>query len=142
MKTNIVKMIILSICLFFAMAVKSQINPADFKVSAEKEKQYQPYVAANLGIHQDFESWKNNNKILYRKEVWYYAESFYVKKNYFAEGSVSIDGGLNTNSIDASQIDISRFESNRKQTEESIVILPGFKDVIVLIPGNKLLYKH
>ena len=38
-------------------------------------------------------------------------------------------------------IDISRFESNRKQNEEAIVIIPGFKDVIVLLPTTKLIYK-
>lgn len=38
-------------------------------------------------------------------------------------------------------IDITRFESNRKQNEEATVIIPGFKDVIVLLPTNKLIYK-
>ncbi len=69
--------------------------------------------------------------MLYAKEMWYYTESFYVKRNYNNEGIT----------LDESIIDISRFESQRKENEEAIVTLPGFKDVIVLIPNNKLIYK-
>ena len=86
---------------------------------------------AKKGTPQDFKSWKSENKILYRKEIWYYSESFYIKRNASVTGT----------SIDASQIDISRFESNRKLNEESIVIIDGFKDAIVLLPTNKLIYK-
>lgn len=131
MKQKNVKMIIIVICLLLATAVKSQINPADYNVSAVKEKQYQPYLMAKKGTAQDFEAWKKENKILYRKEIWYYSESFYIKRNVSTTGT----------SIDASQIDISRFESNRKLNEESIVIIDGFKDAIVLLPTNKLIYK-
>jgi hypothetical protein len=42
--------------------------------------------------------------------------------------------------MDDSQIDISRFESQRKENEEVTIKIDGFKDVIVLLPTNKLIY--
>ena len=81
--------------------------------------------------NQNFEQWKSTNKLLYAQEMWYYSESFYIKRNISNNGV----------SMDESQIDISRFESNRKQNEEFVLIIPGFKDAIVLLPANKLIYK-
>ena len=130
MKTNL-RMIIIASCLLLATSIKSQIQTSDLNVDPEKEKMYLPYLMAKKGTPQDFKSWKSENKILYRKEIWYYSESFYIKRNASVTGT----------SIDASQIDISRFESNRKLNEESIVIIDGFKDAIVLLPTNKLIYK-
>ena len=43
--------------------------------------------------------------------------------------------------LDESIFDVSRFESYRKEDVESIITFPGFKDVIVLLPNNKLIYK-
>jgi hypothetical protein len=63
--------------------------------------------------------------------MWYFSESFYIKRNYSNDGVA----------MNEEAIDISRFESNRKQNEEAIVIIPGFKDVIVLLPTTKLIYK-
>jgi hypothetical protein len=131
MKQKNMKMIIIAICLLLATAVKSQINPADYNVSAEKEKQYLPYVKYKHSLGQDFETWKNTNKILYRKEIWYYSESFYIKRNVSDIGFA----------MDASQIDISRFETNRKENEEATINIEGFKDAIILLPNNKLIYK-
>jgi hypothetical protein len=125
------KTIILSICILFATAVKSQIDPASFKVSAEKEKTYLPYLMYKKGTVQDFEAWKKENKILYRKEIWYYSESFYIRRGTSPTGAT----------IDESLIDISRFESNRQENEETVINIPGFKDAIVLLPNNKLIYK-
>ena len=110
-------------------------------VSPTKEATYSKYVESNHGMNQNFTTWKQNNKFLYIKEIWYYTESFYVKRNFYSDGSVSIDGTLNTFSIDETQIDISRFEYQRKESEESIVTIPGYKDVIILLPNNKLIYK-
>lgn len=79
-------------------------------------------------------SWQNiklNNPELYKKELWYYTESFYIKRDHFTSGI----------SLPEASIDISRFERKRKAQEEVMVKLEGYKDVIVLIPGNELIYK-
>lgn len=78
-----------------------------------------------------YDTWKKENPDLYQKEMWYYSESFYIKRNYLSEG-ISLPEG---------SIYIPRFESSRKANEEAIVVLPGFKDVLVLLPENKLIYK-
>ena len=83
------------------------------------------------GGPEGLSDFKKNKPHEYLKELWYYSESFYVKRDYLDEGV----------SLDESIIDITRFESSRKSTEESIVILPGFKDVLVLFPLNQLIYK-
>jgi hypothetical protein len=103
----------------------------EIKLNSEKVKMFTPYLQVRHGGVQGFETWKSTNKLLYTKEMWYFSESFYVKRNVHAEGQV----------LDASFIDISRFESNRKQDEEAIVDMPGFKDALVLIPASKLIYK-
>lgn len=79
----------------------------------------------------NIENWKKENTLQYYKELWYYCESFYVRRNYYASGEV----------LNEEIIDIARFENNRKADSEAIVILPGFKDVIVLLPATKLIYK-
>ena len=119
--------IILFFLLLISSVCKAQVD-TDFKLDAAKAKKFIPYLAFK---HENFNEWKNNNKMLYHKELWYYTESFYVKRNYFAKGET----------LDESIIDISRFEQFRKETDESIVEIPGFKDAIVLIPNNKLIYK-
>jgi hypothetical protein len=63
--------------------------------------------------------------------MWYYSESFYVKRNALNEG-VTLNEEI---------VDISRFESQRKENEEVTVTLGGFKDVIVLLPAKNLIYK-
>lgn len=75
--------------------------------------------------------WKANNPDLYLKEMWYYTESFYVKRDYLGQGIT----------MDESMIDVSRFEKGRLATQETIVTFPGFKDVMVLLPKNKLIYR-
>lgn len=74
---------------------------------------------------------KNTHRDTYLKELWYFSESFYIKRDHLQEGLT----------LDESLIPVNRFEDQRKEKEESIVILPGFKDAIVLLPANKLRYK-
>ncbi len=102
-----------------------------FKPNPEKEKQFLPYLAVRHGGLSSIEEWKKNNTVLYFKELWYYSESFYIKRNHYDNGVI----------LDESIIDISRFEYARKENEEAIVTLGGFRDVIVLLPKTKLLYK-
>ena len=92
---------------------------------------YLPYVEWKHGGKENFQEWKNQNTVLYYKEIWYYSESFYVKRDHLNQGVV----------LNEEIIDISRFESARKENEEAIVVLPGFKDALVLLPLNKLIYK-
>jgi hypothetical protein len=96
----------------------------------EKEKMFSPYVQWRHGWTEGFADWKSKNTMQYYKELWYFSESFYVKRNYLAEGIT----------LNESIIDISRFEASRKENEEAIVTLPGFKDVLVLLPASKLIY--
>jgi hypothetical protein len=115
--------------LFISSVAISQTT--EIKLNPEKVKLFSPYVEFKHGGQQGFPAWKENNKLLYAQEMWYYSESFYIKRNHLNEGIT----------LNEEIIDISRFENQRKQNEENIVELPGFKDVIVLIPGNKLIYK-
>lgn len=101
------------------------------EIDPVKEKMYSPYM---LWRHQGAEGlaeFKKNKPHEYLKELWYYSESFYIKRNHLKTGET----------LDVSIIDISRFEHLRKQEEESMIELPGFKDVIILLPINKLIYK-
>lgn len=109
----------------------SQVNTDPLKPSPEKEQKFLPYLAVRHGGMPAIDTWKNNNTIQYYKELWYYCESFYIKRDH-------LDAGI---TLDESIIDISRFEASRKENEEAIVILPGFKDVLVLLPATKLIYK-
>ncbi|MBL7921107.1 MAG: hypothetical protein JNJ40_12390 [Bacteroidia bacterium] len=102
------------------------------KLNADKEKQFEPYVQIrHSSTPAEYKIWKDNNKFQYVKEMWYFSESFYVKRNHLSQGET----------LNESIIDISRFEANRNATTEAIVTLPGFKDAIVLLPANQLIYK-
>jgi hypothetical protein len=126
------KIILSGFFIFFYIFSEAQItSPNDLKPNAEKEKKFLPYVAILHGGIEKLEAWKQENTYQYFKELWYYTESFYISRNYLKEGLV----------LNEEIIDISRFEFNRKQSEESIVIIPGFKDVLILYPSNKLIYK-
>jgi hypothetical protein len=103
----------------------------EIKLNPERIKMFLPYVEWNHGGAQKFPEWKATHKMLYAQEMWYYSESFYAKRNVAPEGQV----------LDESIIDVRRFESQRKENEEVQINLPGFRDAIVLIPGNKLIYK-
>jgi hypothetical protein len=97
----------------------------------ESEKKFSGYMYSNHGGVKGLEDFKRNHLNEYIKELQYYSESFYVKRNHLGEGVT----------LDESIIDITRFENQRKPNEEAIVILPGFKDAIVLLPDTKLIYK-
>lgn len=105
------------------------LSPDLLKPDPTKEKMFLPYLAVKHGGISHIEQWKKNNTYQYYQELWYYSESFYVKRNHQA--------GVR---LDESIIDISRFESSRKYNEEVIITLPGFSDAIVLLPGDKLIY--
>lgn len=125
------KKILIFISLLFSLTVKSQIDISEMKYDYQAQEKFEKYIQANHDLQQNFTTWKEENKIQYFKELWYYSKSFYVKRNHFSEGE----------KLNESIIDISRFESNRNETTESIVTLPGFRDVIILLPNNKLIYK-
>jgi hypothetical protein len=111
---------------------QSDSNELDaFKPNPEKESKYLPFLALRHGGMENIEAWKKENTVLYYKELWYFAESFYIKRNHYQEGVY----------LNEAHIDITRFEAQRKSNEEVFVSIPGCKDVIVLLPENKLIYK-
>lgn len=122
---------ILLVLAFMALSASffAQIN--SLEVSPEKEKKFTPYMYNRHGGPQGVADLKKSDHHQYLKELWYFSESFYVKRNYFKEGAV----------LDESIVDVTRFEASRKEDEEAVVTLPGFKDVLVLLPTNKLIYK-
>ncbi|MBA2611836.1 MAG: hypothetical protein H0U95_07700 [Bacteroidetes bacterium] len=130
----IVKSFFLAVFVALSFSSFSQ-DPTDWskiKLDPIKEKKFQPYLEIrHTGPSNYYQDWKANNKFQYVKEMWYFTESFYIKRNVLQEGAM----------INEEAIDISRFESNRKATEEAIITLSGFEDAIVLLPTNKLIYK-
>jgi hypothetical protein len=125
----IIKTVILLALMSLGLSVTAQHE--DLKLNPEKVKKFTVYMEHKHGGPEGFPLWKANNKIQYAKEMWYYTESFYVKRNHLSQGIV----------LNEEIIDISRFESYRKENDEAIVELPGFKDVLVLLPLKKLIYK-
>ena len=128
MKAGIKISLVSGFLLLFAVS-KAQLN--SLEISPEKEKMFTPYMIWRHSGSEGLAEFKRDHPHDYLKELWYYCESFYIKRNYTNEGAV----------IDVAMIAIDRFESYRKETEEFVVIMPGFRDVLVLIPTNKLLYK-
>ncbi len=126
------RLLFLFILFGFCSVYNSQtIVTDDLKPDPEREKMFFPYLATRHGGPESTLTWKESNTIQYYRELWYYCNSFTVRKDYFNEG------GALTESI----IDISRFESQRKRNEDAIVVLPGLKDVLVLFPEKELIYK-
>jgi hypothetical protein len=128
------RLIALCFCTWFlgSMTSFSQVPDAgNYRPSAEKEKKFLPYMALRHGGLSAMEQWKSANTVQYYQELWYYSESFYIERNHLPEGA-TLDEGI---------IDISRFESQRKQTERAIVILPGFRDALVLLSISELKFK-
>jgi hypothetical protein len=107
-------------------------NIKDIHLDQDKVNIFLKYVEFKHSIDPGgFEGWKKDNPELYLKEMWYYTESFYVKRDHFNDGITLNEGS----------ICIPRFESSRKQNEEAMVVLPGFRDVLILMPTNNLIYK-
>jgi hypothetical protein len=123
------KFLTLVLIFLFSKFITGQTQ--QIKLDPDKVQKFTPYMEWKHGGKTGFPVWKENNKLQYAQEMWYYTESFYVKRNHLAEG-VTLNEEI---------IDISRFEDQRKVNDESIVILPGFKDAIVLIPSSQLIYK-
>lgn len=133
------KKLIFLLSVFIAIGLKSQTlltqeqSLALLKVKTDPHSQkFDPYVRAKHGASFDFYKFKTENKIEYYKELWYYSQSFSIKRNHFSTGET----------IDETMIDISRFDSVRKEDSEETVIIPGFKDVVVLLPSKKLIFKN
>ncbi len=108
---------------------QSQVN--SLEADPLKEKKFCPYMIYNHGGKEGLEELKKYAPYEYLKELWYYSESFYVKRNYFEKGLT----------LDESTIDVGRFEKLRKENEEAIITIIDYKDAIVLLPLNKLLFK-
>lgn len=112
--------------------VSSSNSSQDIVLDPIKVSIYEKYCSWKHDLEPGgFVQWKANNPDLYLKEMWYYTESFYIKRD-------SLTTGI---ALPESSIDISRFETKRKPAVEKVVVLPGFKDVVVLMPENKLIYK-
>ena len=109
----------------------SQETPAALAPDPALEKMFFPYLAVRHGGPQQALQWKESNTIKYYMELWYYCRSFTVKRDHFEEGAT----------LDESIIDISRFEAQRRLHEDAIVVLPGFKDVLVLLATDKLIHQ-
>jgi hypothetical protein len=129
MKLNI-NIIILLLTFCFSAAINAQTN--SLEVSEEKERKFQPFMYHLYGGPEGVAEFKRDNRYEYLRRLWYYAESFYIRKDVNKDGTFSL--------MD-SDIDISRFEQFRKESEEAIYSIEGCKDVIVLLPANKLIYR-
>jgi len=120
----------LLIALFMQSNLVGQVS--EIKLDPVKVEKFSPYMKYKHSWEEGgFEGWKNNNKLLYTQEMWYYTESFYIKRDHFPDGLV----------LNEDILDVSRFENQRKQNEEVFIRIVGFKDALVLIPANKLIYK-
>lgn len=118
--------------IFFIFVSTASISQTAFlEINPIQEKKFGAYLSAHHGGAESLAEFKNNNRLLYAKELWYYSESFFVKRNHFASGVI----------LDESIIDISRFEDARLDDQEALVVLPGFRDALILLPKNKLIYK-
>lgn len=114
----------------FSYAQGGSLDAEHFRPDPEREKMFLPYMATRHGGMEGLAQWKKSNIVLYYKELWYYTESFYIKRNYLEQGAT----------MDEAMIDITRFEQERKQDTEAIVTLGGYRDVLVLLPASRLKY--
>jgi hypothetical protein len=130
MKTNM-RLFLLAFLMTLSFSSFSQ-DWSQVKIDPIKEKKYLPYVEMRHGGAEQFAKWKAENKYQYVKEMWYMSESFSVKRNHSAEGIA----------LNEEIIDVVRFESQRKENEEVIITLAGYKDAIVLMPTSKLFYQY
>ncbi len=120
--------VVLLVFFLSAGCLSSQVN--SLIPDAEKERKFSPYMVYNHGGKEGLEDFKKSKPHEYLKELWYYSESFYIKRDHFEKGS----------SYDESMLDVARYEHLRKEEEETIITLWGYRDVIVLLPSRKLLF--
>jgi len=126
---SLIKNIII-VCILISNLSWAQ-NNSSIKLDPAKVQIFEKYLSFRHSFEPGgFIQWKANNPELYSKEMWYQSESFYIKRNHLASGLTMNEG----------MIDVCRFEYLRKEKEEVIVTFPGFKDVMVLLPKNKLIY--
>ena len=135
MKTSIrfILFILFTFAVFtsFSQNLKTASSPT-INLDPAKVAIYEKYLEYKHSFETGgYLQWKKDNPELYEKEMWYFSESFYIKRDYLSQGLALNESGIY----------IARFEKERKQDEEAIVTFPGFKDAMVLIPGNKLIYK-
>lgn len=109
--------------------IRAQVN--SLELDPKLEKMYAPYLTYRHQGQEGLEEFKRNHPHEYLKELWYYSSSFSVKRNHFSSGDP----------LDESTIDISRFEQYRKDSDTAMVVLDGYKDVLLLLPSNKLIFK-
>jgi len=122
------------LCFFWGICTvfSAQVTVTDpVRPDPAREKMFFPYLAVRHGGPDATLKWKESNTMQYYRELWYYCNSFVIQKNYSDEGVA----------LPESIIDISRFESQRKQNETAVVILPGFRDALILKAGKDLVYK-
>jgi len=129
MKTN-TKFLMLVLAVGLSFFGFSQAVNTNITLDAAKVAKFEPFLAVRHSVNQDFATWKSQNILQYTKEMWYFSESFYIKRNVLSTG-VTLNEEI---------IDITRFDQTRSQTAEVEVQVPGYKDVIVLLPENQLLY--
>lgn len=121
------------IILFFSLlsCVKMNAQVSALEISQEEEKQFSPYMMWRHNGSIGLADFKKDHPLEYQKELWYYTRSFYIKRDHLNTGAA----------LDKSMIPIDRFETSRLPSTEAIVVLPGFKDALVLLPENTLIYK-
>jgi hypothetical protein len=121
------------LCPYIFCAQISSSSSQDLLLDPVKVAKYEPYVVIRHADYQPggYAAWKANNPDLYLKEMWYWTESFYIKRNHLTQGIT----------MDEAMIDVSRFEKQRLNDQEVIVTFPGYKDAMVLLPRQQLIYK-
>lgn len=123
------RLVLVLVLLLTFLTGKAQVN--SLELDPVKEKMYTPYLTYRHQGPEGLEKFKQEQPHEYLKELWYYSSSFTVKRDHFPTGD----------RLDESTIDISRFEHLRKEDETAILILDGYKDVLLLLPANQLLFK-
>lgn len=100
------------------------------KLDDKKVQEVIPMLEAEHGGKDGLQKWRDENPWRYYGTLWYLTESFYVKRDYFV-GGVTLDG----------VVDVRRLDHARKENDTAVVQFRSFRDVVVLLPANKLIYK-
>ena len=110
------------VILFLSIGISAQqVDPSVFGMSQDKINKFLPYFRFQHG-DAVLNEMKANEPAKFYFELWVLSESFSVKRNHFAQGI----------QLDESIIDIRRFNDQRLNDSEAIVVLGGFKDVLQL----------
>jgi hypothetical protein len=116
---------------FSLLSLSFRAQTSALEIAPEKERLYSVFMLGRHGGIEGLAEFKKTHPHEYLTELWYQAESFYIKRNVRKDGQ----------RMDESGIDIVRFEKFRKENEEYIVPMEGFKDELILLPESKLLFK-